>query len=191
MTKGPFVPDRAPYTADRGDLPRSGPDGHRVRVTRWEDPTASLADAAQRTGLGWLEAIAAGELPDPPMARLMGMTPALVEKGRVVFTAEPGEHLYNPIGTVHGGFAATLLDSAMGCAVHSTLPAGTGYTTLELTVRFIRAITADTGALYAEGRAVHAGGRTATADGRLTDERDRLYAHASTTCLLLSDNAGG
>lgn len=101
-----------------------------------------------------------------------------------MFACEPAEYHYNPIGTVHGGLASTLLDSAMGCAVHSTLPAGAGYTTLELKVNMLRPIAVSTGRLLCEGRTVHVGGRVATAEGRLTDEAGKLYAHATTTCML-------
>ena len=108
-----------------------------------------------------------------------------VGEGRAVFAVDPAEYHYNPIGVVHGGLAATLLDSAMGCAVHSTLPAGAGYTTLEIKVNFIRAMTADTGRVRCEAKVVHVGGRTATAEGRVVDEAGKLYAHGSTTCLVL------
>jgi len=108
-----------------------------------------------------------------------------LEEGRAVFAVDPAEYHYNPIGVVHGGLAATLLDSAMGCAVHSMLPAGTGYTTLELKVNFIRAMTAETGRVRAEGKLIHLGSRTATAEGRVIDESGKLYAQATTTCLIL------
>jgi uncharacterized protein (TIGR00369 family) len=106
-----------------------------------------------------------------------------------VFAAVPGPEHYNPIGSVHGGLAATLLDSAMGCAVHSTLPAGVGYTTLELKVNFTRPITSETGRILCEGTVVHRGGRVATAEGRVFAEADgKLLAHGTTTCLILSPN---
>jgi uncharacterized protein (TIGR00369 family) len=138
------------------------------------------------TGLELLRAIAAGDAPGAPIAALMGFEAVEAEDGRVVFAAVPTEELYNPIGTVHGGFAATLLDSAMGCAVHSTLAEGVGYTTLELKVNYTRAITKDTGRVVCEGRIVHRGGRVATADGRIVAvESGRLLAHGTTTCLIL------
>ncbi|HEX5705724.1 MAG TPA: PaaI family thioesterase, partial [Pyrinomonadaceae bacterium] len=96
----------------------------------------------------------------------------------------PEEYHYNPIGVVHGGLAATLLDSAMGCAVHSTLPAGAGYTTLEIKVNFVRPLTTETRGVRCEARVVYVGGRTATAEGRVTDEQGKLYAHGTTTCLI-------
>ena len=139
------------------------------------------------TGLELLNAIASGEAPGAPIAELMGFEPVEAEDGRVVFACVPGEQHYNPIGTVHGGLAATLLDSAMGCAVHSTLPEGRGYTTLELKVNFTRPIAADTGRILCEGTILHRGTRVATAEGRVFAESDgRLLAHGTTTCLLFS-----
>jgi uncharacterized protein (TIGR00369 family) len=108
-----------------------------------------------------------------------------VSEGRVVFSAEPAEYHYNPLGTVHGGIAATLLDSAMGCAVQSLLPAGTGYTTLEIKVNYLRPITSATGPVTCEGKIIHLGGRVATAEARLSDATGKLYAHGTTTCILL------
>jgi uncharacterized protein (TIGR00369 family) len=144
------------------------------------------------TGLEVLQAIAAGELPGAPIAELLGFQPVEAEEGRVVFEAEPGPHHYNPLGTVHGGLAATLLDSAMGCAVHSTLPAGVGYTTLELKVNFTRPITSETGRIRCEGTVVHRGGRVATGEGRVyAEEGGKLLAHGTTTCLILSPNGHG
>jgi len=143
-------------------------------------------------GLETLRALAAGDLPGAPIGELLGFAPVEVEEGRVVFAAEPGPEHYNPIGSVHGGLAATLLDSAMGCAVHSTLPAGVGYTTLELKVNFTRPITSETGRILCEGTIVHRGGRVATAEGRLYAEADgKLLAHGTTTCLILSPNGHG
>lgn len=135
-------------------------------------------------GLEHLRAMADGRLPLPPIMKLMGFWLAEAEEGRVVFAARPAEYHYNPIGVVHGGFAATLLDSAMGCAVHSTLPAGTGYTTLEVKVNYVRPLTRETGEVHCLGDVIHVGGRTATAQARLVDTTGQLYAHATTTCLL-------
>jgi len=108
-----------------------------------------------------------------------------VSEGHAVFAVDPDEYHYNPIGVVHGGLAATLLDSAMGCAVHSKLPPGAGYTTLEIKVNFIRAMTGETGRVRCEAKIVHSGARTATAEGRIVDEAGKLYAHGTTTCLIL------
>ena len=158
--------------------------GARTRTISWEDPRA-LAEAARGlSGLEYLRKIVSGELPRPPMGALMDFGLAELEEGRAVFTVEPAEYHYNPIGVVHGGLAATLLDSAMGCAVHSMLPAGAGYTTLEIKVNYVRALTAETGLVHCEARAVHVGGRTATAEGRVVDKDGKLYAHGTTTCLI-------
>jgi len=159
----------------------------RVRTVEWEDPAAALAVAGALPGLEVMRRIMAGELPRPPIASLLEMEIHEVGPGRAVFAFEPQEWMYNPIGSVHGGVAATLLDSCMGCAVHTTLPAGAGYTTTDLQVRYLRALRAGEGRVLAEGRVVHAGRRTATAEGRLYPEADpeRLLAHASTGCAIL------
>lgn len=137
-------------------------------------------------GLTFMRALMEGELPPPPIAELLGFRPVEVAEGRAVFALDPAERHYNPIGSVHGGVPATLLDSAMGCAVQTTLPAGTGYTTLELKVNFVRAITAASGRVLCEGEVVHRGGKVATAEGRVwVEETGRLHAHGTTTCLIL------
>ena len=156
----------------------------RTRTISWEDPRA-LAEAGRGlSGFEYLRKIVAGELPRPPIAVLMNFNITELSEGRAVFTVEPAEYHYNPIGVVHGGLAATLLDSAMGCAVHSTLPAGVGYTTLEIKVNYIRPMTAETGRVRCEAKVIHVGGRTATAAGRIVDERGKLYAHGTTTCII-------
>ena len=161
-----------------------GNDNARTRTVSWEDPKA-LAEAARGlTGIEFLKKVAAGDLPRPPISALMNFGLAELEEGRAVFTAEPAEYHYNPIGVVHGGLAATLLDSAMGCAVHSVLPAGAGYTTLEIKVNYVRALTAETGLVRCEARVIHVGGRTATAEGKVLDAAGKLYAHATTTCII-------
>ena len=162
-------------------------EGVRSRTITGHDPVATAARALELSGLEYLQAIAAGELPPPPIAALMDMGPVEVEEGRAVFAAEPAEFHYNPIGVVHGGLAATLLDSAMGCAVQTTLPAGEAYTTLEVKVNYVRPMTRETGRVLAEATVVHRGARTATAEGRLVSEADgKLLAHATTTCLILT-----
>jgi uncharacterized protein (TIGR00369 family) len=159
-------------------------EGARTRTVSWEDPRA-LAEAGRGlSGLAYLRKIAAGELPRPPFGALLDFGLSELEEGRAVFTVEPAEYHYNPIGVVHGGLAATLLDSAMGCAVHSTLPAGAGYTTLEIKVNYVRALTAETGTVRCEATVIHVGGRTATAEGRVLDANGKLYAHGTTTCLI-------
>jgi len=140
---------------------------------------------AAMSGRESLEAVMRGDAAPPPMGVLKGMQLILVEEGRAVFTLTPGEQHDNPMGITHGGMAATLLDSAMGCAVQSTLPVGGGFTTLDLTVHYVATVTRDTGPVLAEGHVVHRGGRTATAEGRITRVADgRLLAHATTTCLV-------
>jgi uncharacterized protein (TIGR00369 family) len=157
----------------------------RTLTVSWEDPRA-LAEAGRGlSGLEYLQKIVAGELPRPPISALMNFGLVELSEGRAVFAVEPAEYHYNPIGVVHGGLAATLLDSAMGCAVHSALPAGAGYTTLEIKVNFVRAMTAETGLVRCEAKLIHLGGRTATAEGRIVDEDGKLYAHGTTTCLIL------
>jgi uncharacterized protein (TIGR00369 family) len=144
------------------------------------------ANGLTHSGLELIRGIAAGELPPPPIAELLGFEIVEAEPGRAVFAVTPTEWMYNPIGSVHGGVAATLLDSCMGCAVHTTLPAGVGYTTSDLHVRYIRAMSSATGRVLAEGRVVHAGRRMATAEGRLhAASDDTLIAHASTACMIL------
>jgi uncharacterized protein (TIGR00369 family) len=163
----------------------------RRRVVAWDDPTALAERARELAGLDFLQAIANGELPAPPVAQLLGMHIAEVEWGVVTFTLTPCESHYNPIGMVHGGVTATLLDSAMGCAVHSELPAGVGYTTLELNANYLRPILADTGPVRCRARVVHRGGTVATAEARAWREADdELLAHATTTCLILRDANG-
>lgn len=157
----------------------------RTRVITWEDPTAAVQKGKTISGIEYLRALQTGELPPPPIAVLMDMWITEVSEGRVVFAAEPAEYHYNPLGTVHGGFTATLLDSALGCVVQSMLPAGTGYTTVELKVNYLRPITTKTGMVYCEGKIIYVGGRIATAEGRLTDAEGKLYAHGTTTCIIL------
>jgi uncharacterized protein (TIGR00369 family) len=151
----------------------------------WEDPM-QLAEAGRAMpGIEFLRAIRDRRLPAPPIARLLGFDLTEVEQGHAVFELVPGEQHYNPIGVVHGGVAMTLLDSAMGCAVQTQTPAGGGYTTLEAKTNLVRPITSATGRLRAIGKLVHLGKRVATAEGRLEDEQGKLYAHATTTCLIL------
>lgn len=162
-------------------------DATRSRTFTWQDPISTAEASKAMSGLDFLLAIVAGTLPQPPIAAMLNMRLAEVTEGRVVFAADPAEYHYNPIGSVHGGVAATLLDSAMGCAVHSMLPAGVGYTTLEIKVNYVRAMTRDTGPIRCEGVVIHLGGKVATAEGRLTDATGKLYAHATTTCIIFRD----
>lgn len=136
------------------------------------------------SGIELFRRMMAGELPPPPIATTLDFALVEAEVGRVVFQGHPARAHYNPIGSVHGGYHATLLDSCVACAVQSTLQAGQGYTTLELKVNFVRALTDDVGPVRAEGRVIQVGRQVGTAEGRLVDAAGRLYAHATTTCLI-------
>jgi uncharacterized protein (TIGR00369 family) len=135
-------------------------------------------------GLDLFKGLMEGRFPAPPIAKVLGFQVAEVERGRVVFTYTPVFDHYNPLGTVHGGVAATLLDGVMGCCVHTTLKAGIGYTTVEIKVNYVRAMTDKTGPVRAEGKVINVGSRIATAEGRLHDNEGRLLAHGTTTCLI-------
>lgn len=150
-----------------------------------DDPLALAARGRELSGMDYVRAIFSGELPPPPISVLMGFRGVEAERGRAVFELEPGPQHYNPIGSVHGGVALTLLDSAMGCAIHTLLEQGVGYTTLEVKTNFVRPILADTGVIRCEGTVLHAGSRVATAEGRLTDPAGKLLAHGTTTCLII------
>lgn len=152
----------------------------------WSDPAALAAAGRRMSGLEFLRAIRDGELPGPPIAVLLGMRLAEVEEGRAVFECAPGEQHYNPIGVVHGGLAMTMLDSAMTCAVQTRAAAGSGFTTVEAKTNFVRPITAGIGTIRAIGTLIHAGSRLATAEGRIVDAAGKLYAHATTTCIVLN-----
>jgi uncharacterized protein (TIGR00369 family) len=162
----------------------------RVRTITWDDPAVGADAAGTMSGLDYLHAIQKGALPAPPMLQLMGMEAIQFEEGRAVFAIEPAEYHYNTIGSVHGGLACTLLDSAMGCAVHTMLPAGAGYTTLELKVNLVRPLTIETGRVRCVGEMIHLGGRIATAEARVEDEDGVLYAHATTTCMIFRGQRG-
>ena len=162
--------------------------GARTRTAQWDDPAPGLRAAPGMSGLAYLRAIQRGELPRAPIAALMGFDLAEVEEGRVVFTFEPGEYLYNPIGMVHGGAAATILDSAMGCAVQTLTATGGGYTTLELKVNYVRPLVVGLGVMRCEGRVINMGRRVALAEGRITGPDGKLYSHATTTCLIFQPN---
>jgi uncharacterized protein (TIGR00369 family) len=156
----------------------------RFSVT-WEDPAAVFERGKGMTMIEYLRAIRDGTIPAPPFARLLDMELTRVEPGDVVFEVVPGEQHYNPIGTVHGGLAFALLDSAMSCAVQTMLPAGRISTTLEIKANLVRAVTVKTGRLRALGKIVYVGSRTATSEARLEDAAGKLYAHATTTCLVM------
>jgi len=158
----------------------------RSLTVTWEDPLAAYEEGKKLTkAIDYLRAIRDGKLPAPPIARLLSMDLVEVEEGKAVFQLTPAEQHYNPIGVVHGGIAFTMLDSAMGCCVQTLLPAGKGYTTLEIKANLVRAITLKTGPIRATGKIVHMGRQTATAEGRIEDAEGKLYAHGTTTCLIL------
>jgi uncharacterized protein (TIGR00369 family) len=158
----------------------------RSRTVTWDDQSPTLAAAADRTGLEVMRGIASGELPAPPVAQLLGFGIDRVDEGNVVFTMDPIEAHQNPLGTVHGGIITTLLDSAMGCAVHTTLPAGGMYTTLELKVNFLRPSFAGGETLLAEGTVLHRGATAVLVEATITGaDSGKRIAHATSTCLIL------
>ena len=151
----------------------------------------STTDTRQAlSGLEFFKRLLAGEFPPPPMLALFGIRLAEVDYGRVVFVARVEERFYNGTGVAHGGFAATLLDTALGCAINSAMPAGRRFTTLELKVNLTRPITKEAGLLRCEANIVHVGGRTATSEGRITDANGKLYAHGTTTCIVVDQPRG-
>jgi uncharacterized protein (TIGR00369 family) len=162
----------------------------RERTFSWADPMVTATAARTSAGIDVLRAMRDGELPPPPLIAALGFDLESVEPGRVVFGVQPAEYHYNPIGSVHGGVYATLLDSATGCAVHSLLPAGVGYTSLDLTVKFLRAITVGTGRVRCIGTVAHLGGRTALAEARLVDGDDRLLGTAVSSVLVTRPQPG-
>jgi uncharacterized protein (TIGR00369 family) len=167
--------------------PVPGEVGARERTYRWDDPLETAAAALELDGLSFIEAMRDGRIPAPPIAATLGFTLTQVSPGHAVFQLSPADFHYNPIGSVHGGVYATLLDSAAGCALQTTLPVGSRYTSLDLTVKFLRGIQAGGGTLSCEGTLLHRGRRTALAQAQLTDEAGRLYAHA-TSSLMIFDN---
>jgi uncharacterized protein (TIGR00369 family) len=156
----------------------------RERTYAWQDPAPVLATLGRWTGVDILRAIGRGELPPPPIMDTLEISGLTVEVGSVTFSMTPREFHYNPLGSVHGGVIATLLDSAAGCAVHSVLSAGEGYTSVDLTTKYLRPITTETGVVTATGTVLSRGSRTALAQAHLTDGRGRLLAHATSTCLI-------
>jgi uncharacterized protein (TIGR00369 family) len=156
----------------------------RSRRYTWTDPLVNAAELGRRSGLEILRAIGTGELPTPPIMHTLDFTGLEIEEGRVVFTMKAQEFHYNPLGTVHGGVLATLLDTAAGCAVHTTLPVGVGYTSLDLATKFLRPVTVDSGQLRCEGTVLNRGRRTALSEARLYDEAGRMVAHATSTCMI-------
>lgn len=156
----------------------------RSRTIEWTDPAQHASQLGRRTGLELLRAMAAGELPAAPVTHLIDMAGMDVTEGSVTVYLEPQEFHYNPLGTVHGGVISTLLDTAAACSVHSTLPAGVGYTSLDLTVKFLRPVTVASGRLTTTGSVLQRGRRTALAEARMTDSAGRLVAHATSSCMI-------
>lgn len=156
----------------------------RERLVRWEDPIALAVAARTMSGRDFLETVLRGDLPLPPICNLVDFSFEEFGDGRAVMALRPYEAQYNPIGSVHGGVIATVLDSVMGCAVHTKLPAGRGYTTLEIKVNYLRAVSLESGSMRAIGKVVHAGRQTAMAESTLVDASGKIHAQASTTCLL-------
>jgi uncharacterized protein (TIGR00369 family) len=156
----------------------------RSRTFTWTDPAETAARVGSSSGLEMLQAMRDGLIPAPPILQLVGATGFEAEEGKVTVYMPAAEFHYNPLGSVHGGVIATLLDTAAGCTVHSTLPAGVGYTSLDLMTRFIKPVTVNSGVLRCEGAIISRGRRTAVAESRLYDERDKLLAHATSTCLI-------
>jgi uncharacterized protein (TIGR00369 family) len=156
----------------------------RSKTVTWYDPMAAAAEGRRLSGIDHLTAIRDGRLPPPPISGLMEFGISEVEPGRVTFTCRPDESAYNPIGVVHGGLVCTLLDSVCGCVVQSTLPLGKGYTSIEIKVSYLRAVTSRSGLLTATGTLVKAGSRVAFSEGVVVDESGAPVATATSTCLV-------
>ncbi|NMO56273.1 PaaI family thioesterase [Actinoplanes sp. TBRC 11911] len=180
-TKGP-----AEETAQRTEatLQRADETLQRTRTFSWTDPAQQAAAIGTLSGLDLLQAMSRGDVPPPPVINMLGAGALTASEGSVTIELDPQEFHYNPLGTVHGGVIATLLDTAAACSVHSTLPPGTGYTSLDLNVKFLRPVTLSSGHLTCTGTVLQRGRRTALAEARLTDAQGKLTAHATSTCLL-------
>jgi uncharacterized protein (TIGR00369 family) len=157
----------------------------RSRVVSWTDPEIGLSAAKSMSGLDYLRQVVDGRMAPPPITSTIGFAFAAVEEGRVEFVLEPAEYHYNPLGSVHGSVYAALLDSACGCAVHTMLPPGVGYTSIDLTVKFLRGMNSATGQVQCVGTVRNIGRRTALAEASITDHQGRLYATAVSSCMLL------
>ena len=177
------TPDAAGTTP--GDAPGPGWGEPRSKSVTWYDPAVTVAGGAGLSGLEFVQALRDGRLAPPPIALLLNMGVRQVERGLVVFDCKPDESVYNPIGLVHGGLVCTLTDSAIGCAVHTTLEAGVGYTSIDITVNYLRPVTLDSGGLVATGRVVKPGRRVAQASAEVHDGAGRLVATASSNCLII------
>jgi uncharacterized protein (TIGR00369 family) len=186
----PAQPDQPPQPGHpaRAGWPEqpeaSGPP--RSKVVTWYDPAATVAGGAGLSGLGFMRALIEGKIPPPPIAQLLNMRLTKVDHGLAIFECTPDESVYNPIGLVHGGLVCTLADSAAGCAVHTTLEPGIGYTSIDITVNYLRPVTLASGTLVATGRVTKPGRRVALATAEVTDREGRLVATATSNCLILS-----
>lgn len=156
----------------------------RTRTVTWKDPASGETTGMTLTGIEYLRAMARGDAPPPPLALVLGLSLDEIEEGRVVMTVVPEEFHYNPRGVVHGGLAATLFDSALGCAVQSLLPPAHAAPTQQLQINYIRPIRIETGKMFCSAQVIHRGKRSATAEGRLTDSDGKLYAHATGTFII-------
>lgn len=186
MSTGTFVAKDGRAATSAAEFAKISPEITRTRTLTWQDPMPSAGAGAEMSGLEYMSAIAAGEVPPPPIAVTMNFGIAELDEGRAVFEGEPGEEHYNPIGVVHGGYASTLLDSALGCAVHTTLAKGEAYTTQTLEVKFLRPITKDTGRVRAKAEVIYRGRRQATVESRLVSvEGGKLLATGTSTCMIL------
>jgi uncharacterized protein (TIGR00369 family) len=163
----------------------------RERTFSWDDPVAIARAGAGLSGAEFFAAIGDGTIPPPPVMRALDFVGVAFGEGRATFALTPQEFHYNPLGTVHGGVFATLLDSACGCAVHTMLPVGVFYTSLDLSVKFLRPVTVETGPITAAGTVVHLGRRTALAEARITDAAGKVYVTATSSCLLLRPEQPG
>ena len=156
----------------------------RKRTYEWDDPAPHIRQGLTMSGLDYMTAFIQGDIPNAPIARTLGFEGHSIEEGRVVFVGEPNEFVLNPIGTVHGGFLATMLDSALACAIHTTLEQGMLYTTLQLNINYTRAVHLNTGKLYCEATVIHRGRQMATSEATVKDEAGKIYAHGTTTCMI-------
>jgi uncharacterized protein (TIGR00369 family) len=169
----------------RADIASSPPWGaEQSRLISWRDPITTQATVASMSGLSYWKAVADGHLPPPPIGELMQMRAVAVDNGRISFSCTPDESMYNSFGMVHGGAVCTLLDTVAACALHTTLPQGTGYTSVEIKVNYLKAVTVDSGPLTAVGSVIKAGSRVGFAEGEVTDAAGNLVATASTTLLI-------
>jgi uncharacterized protein (TIGR00369 family) len=153
-------------------------------------PSGLFEIRRQLSGLEFFKKMTAGELPPPPLVVLLGLKLVEAEPGRVTFTGVAREEFYNGMGVAHGGFAATLLDSALGCAINTMMPAGRVFTTIDLQIHYTRALRREAGELRCTATVVHVGSRTATSEGRIVDAAGKVYAHGTTTCILVEPPRG-